>query len=174
MDQGRPALHPAVPVIGRRPILAAVVATAAAGLPAVAQAPARIGWLSVSEHPFVKDFRDRLRELGLVEGKNLVIEYRYAQGNAALLPGLAEELLKSGVSVIVPSGSGATDAAVTHARGVPIVFLSSDPTATGLVSSLARPGGIATGISTMSEDIASKKVDLLRDAVKSLSRVALL
>jgi putative ABC transport system substrate-binding protein len=141
---------------------------------AAAQAPVKIGWLSVSEHPFVADFRARLGELGFVEGKNLVIEYRYAKGNAALLPDLVDDLVKSGVKVIVPSGSGATDAAVANAKGVPVVFLSSDPTITGLLSSLARPGGVATGISTMAEDIASKKVDLLRDAVKNLSRLALL
>jgi putative ABC transport system substrate-binding protein len=153
--------------------LAAGWATRAAG-----QAPAagtvKIGWLSVSEHPFVNDFRERLRELGFVEGRNLVIEYRYAKGNAALLPALVDDLVKSGVSILVPSGSGATDAAVANARGVPVVFLSSDPTITGQVSSLARPGGVATGISTMAEDIAAKKVDLLRDAVKGLSRLALL
>jgi putative ABC transport system substrate-binding protein len=159
-------------VIGRRGFLAA--AATAPAFWALAQVPAKIGWLSVSEHPFVKDFRDRLRELGLVEGSNLVIEYRYARGNAAALPGLVDELVKSGVSVIVPSGSGATDAAVAHGKSVPIVFLTSDPTMSGQVASLARPGGIATGISTMAEDIAPKKVDLLRDAVPRLARLALL
>lgn len=115
-----------------------------------------------------------MRELGYVEGQNLVIEYRYAKGDAALLPGLVEELVKSGVSIIAPSGSAATDAAVAYSKGVPIVFLSSDPTITGQVVSLARPGGVATGISTMAEDIASKKVDLLREAVSKLARLALL
>lgn len=160
-------------MIGRRTCLASAFA-ASVVVRAAAQAPIRIGWLSVSEHPFVADFRARLSELGFVEGKNLVIEYRYAKGNAALLPALVDDLVKAGVKVIVSSGSGATDAAVANAKGVPVVFVSSDPTITGQVASLARPGGVATGVSTMAEDIASKKVDLLRDAVKSLSRLALL
>lgn len=160
-------------MIGRRACLAAAFAAGVAAH-AAAQAPVKIGWLSVSEHPFLADFRARLGELGFVEGKNLAIEYGYAKGNAALLPALVDHLVKSGVKVIVASGSGATDAAVANAKGVPVVFVSSDPTITGLVSSLARPGGVATGISTMAEDIASKKVDLLRDAVKNLSRLALL
>ncbi len=159
-------------MIGRRACLAGFAAAPA--WQAAAQATAKIGVLSVSEHLFISDFRDRLRELGLVEGSNLVIEYRYAKGNAALLPGLVEDLLKAGVSVIVPSGSGATDAAVTYGKGVPIVFLSSDPTIAGQVSSLARPGGNATGISTMSEEIGPKKVGLLREAVPKLTRIALL
>jgi putative ABC transport system substrate-binding protein len=161
-------------VIDRRTFLGAAALAAAPWSRASAQGPARIGWLSVSEHPFVKDFRERLRELGLVEGSNLVIEYRYAQGNSALLPGLVDELVKSGVSVLVTSGSGATDAAAAQAKGVPIVFVTSDPTITGQISSFARPGGIATGISTMSEDISAKKVDLLREAVPKLGRLAIL
>ena len=159
-------------MIGRRAWLAALAAAPA--WRAAAQAPVKIGWLSVSDHPFVKDFRERLAELGLAEGKNLVIEYRYAKGNAALLPGLVDDLVKAGVSVIVPSGSDATDAAVSRIRGIPVIFLTSDPTIAGQRSSLARPGGAATGILTMSVDIASKKVALLRDAVKGLSRLALL
>jgi putative tryptophan/tyrosine transport system substrate-binding protein len=159
-------------VIGRRACLAGLAA--APTWPAAAQATQKIGVLSVSEHPFINDFCDRLRELGFVEGSNLVIEYRYAKGNAVLLPDLVEDLLKAGVGVIVPSGSGATDAAVTYGKSVPIVFLSSDPTGSAQISSLARPGGNATGISTMSQDIAPKKVGLLREAVPKLARLALL
>jgi putative ABC transport system substrate-binding protein len=151
-----------------------LAAVAAAAPRADAQTPRKIGWLSVSEHPFVKDFRERLAELGLVEGKNLVIEYRYANGNAALLPMLTNELVKAGVGILVVSGSGATDAALAGAKGVPIVFVSSDPVVTGLVASLARPGGTVTGISTMSEDISPKKVGLLRDALPNLARLAIL
>src|SRR5258707_331972 len=115
-----------------------------------------------------------MRELGYVEGQNLVIEYRYAKGNAALLPALVDELVNAGVNVLVVSGSGPTDAALAGARGTPVVFVSSDPTVSGFVASLARPGGAATGISTMSEDISPKKVGLLRDAVAKLSRLAVL
>jgi putative tryptophan/tyrosine transport system substrate-binding protein len=162
-------------VIRRRDFsLAAAALAAAPGTRVAAQAPLKIGWLTISQHAFVDDFRERLRELGYVEGTNLVIEYRYAQGNAALLPGLVQDLAKAGVSILVVSGSAATDAAAGEAKGVPIVFVTSDPTITGQISSLARPGGLATGISTMSEEIASKKIDLLRDAVSRLARLAVL
>ena len=160
-------------MIGRRPIFAAVVATAATGLQAAAQAPARIGWLSVSEHPFVNDFRDRLRELGFVEGKNLVIEYRYAQGNAALLPGLVEELVAANVALIVASGSTSVEAAAAASRNLPVVFVTSDPIVTGQTLNIARPGGFVTGVTTLSVDIAAKKVALLREAVPKLARLAL-
>jgi len=159
-------------VIARRALLGAVAAASA--LRAEAQAPLKVGWLSIGEHPFIADFRERMRELGYVEGQNLLIEYRYAKGNAALLPGQVDELVKAGVSILVVSGSAATDAALASAKGVPIVFVSSDPTISGNVASLARPGGAATGISTMSEDISPKKVGLLRDAVPKLARLAVL
>jgi len=159
-------------VIARRALLGAVAAASA--LRAEAQTPLKIGWLSVGEHPFISDFRGRMRELGYIEGQNLVIEYRYAKSNAALLPGLVDELVKAGVAILVVSGSAATDAAVASAKGVPIVFVSSDPTISGYVVSLARPGGAATGISTMSEEISPKKVGLLRDAVPKLVRLAVL
>jgi putative ABC transport system substrate-binding protein len=103
-----------------------------------------------------------------------VIEYRYANGDASKLPGLVDDLVKSGVTVIVTSGSDATDAAVSRAKDIPVLFLTTDPTIAGQRSSLARPGGAATGILAMGVDIASKKVDLLRDAVKGLSRLAVL
>jgi putative ABC transport system substrate-binding protein len=159
-------------VIARRAFLAAVAAAPA--LRAEAQTPLKIGWLSISEHPLVADFRDRMRQLGYVEGANLVIEYRYAEGNAARLPALVEELVKAGVSVLVVSGSAATDAAVAGAKGVPIVFVTSDPTSIGQIASFARPGGVATGISTMSELISSKRLGLLREAVPELARLAML
>jgi putative tryptophan/tyrosine transport system substrate-binding protein len=162
-------------VIGRRLAFAGAAALASTpAVRAVAQAPLKIGWLTVAEHPFVADFRDRMRELGYVEGQNLVIEYRYAKGNAALLPALVDELVRAGVNILVVSGSGPTDAALAGAKGTPVVFVSSDPTVSGFVASLARPGGAATGISTMSEDISPKKVGLLRDAVAKLSRLAVL
>jgi putative ABC transport system substrate-binding protein len=163
-------------VIGRRAGLASAFAAGWAAR-AAAQAPvqiqARIGLLSVSEHPFIQDFRDRLRELGFVEGRNLVIEYRYAQGNAALLPGLVEELVAANVALIVASGSTAVEAAAAASRNLPVVFVTSDPIVTGRTLNIARPGGFVTGVSTMSVEIAAKKVALLRDAVPKLERLAL-
>jgi len=159
--------------LGRRDFMSTGL-VAAPFLGANAQVSLRIGWLSVSPHPFVAEFRDRLRQLGYVEGENLVIEYRYANGDAALLPALVDELLKARVSILVTSGSAATDAAVAAAKGVPIVFVTSDPTMLGQIASLSRPGGIATGISTMSEEIAPKKIDLMRNAVPGFTRLAIL
>jgi putative tryptophan/tyrosine transport system substrate-binding protein len=139
-----------------------------------AQASLRIGWLSISPHPFVADFRERLRQLGYIEGENLVIEYRYAHEDATLLPAMVDELIKAGVSILVTSGSAATDAALAAAKGVPIVFVTSDPTKLGQIESLARPGGVATGISLMFEEIGSKIIDLMRNAVPGLTRLAIL
>jgi ABC-type uncharacterized transport system substrate-binding protein len=143
-------------------------------LHASAQASLRIGWLSISPHPFVADFRERLRQLGYIEGENLVIEYRYAHDDATLLLALVDELIKAGVSILVTSGSAATDAALAAAKGVPIVFVTSDPTKLGQIESLARPGGVATGISLMFEEIGSKIIDLMRNAVPELTRLAIL
>jgi putative ABC transport system substrate-binding protein len=128
---------------------------AAPFLGASAQAALRIGWLSVSPHPFVAEFRDKLRQLGYVEGGNLVIEYRYADGDAARLSAMVDELPKARVSILVTSGSAATDAAVAAAKGVPIVFVTSDPTMLGQIASLSRQGGVATGISTILQDDSS-------------------
>jgi putative ABC transport system substrate-binding protein len=130
--------------------------------------------LSISPHPFVAAFRERLRQLGYIEGENLVIEYRYAHEDATLLPALVDELIKAGVSILVPSGAAASDAAVAAAKGVPVVFVTSDPTILARIQSLARPGGVATGISLLSEEIAPKKIDLMRNAVPGLTRLAIL
>jgi putative tryptophan/tyrosine transport system substrate-binding protein len=142
-------------------------------LHASAQASLRIGWLSISPHPFVAAFRERLRQLGYIEGENLVIEYRYAHEDATLLPAMVDELIKAGVSILVTSGAAATDAAVAAAKGVPIVFVGNWTTV-GQIESLARPGGVTTGISLMFEEIGSKMIDLMRNAVPGLTRLAIL
>jgi putative tryptophan/tyrosine transport system substrate-binding protein len=161
--------------LGRRGFILSTGLVVAPFLPASAQVSLRIGWLSISPHPFVADFRERLRQLGYIEGENLVIEYRYAHGDdATLLPAMVDELIKAGVSILVTSGSAATDAALAAAKGVPIVFVTSDPTKLGQIESLARPGGVATGISLMFEEIGSKLIDLMRNAVPGLTRLAIL
>ena len=122
--------------------------------PSAAQQPARIpriGILSPTSSSFyfgpVEAFRQRLRELGYVEGKNIVIEYRYAEGKLERLPELAAELVRLKVDVIVTAGSGVLAAKKASAT-IPIVFgAASDPVGTGIVSSLARPGGNITGLS---------------------------
>ena len=151
-------------------------------LPAQAQQPARIhriGILSPSSGSFfsarVEAFRQRLRQLGYVEGKNIVIEYRYAEGKPERLPDLAAELVRLKVDVIVTTNSGATLAAKKASGTIPIVFAAAgDPVGTGLVSSLARPGGNITGLSLMAPDLDGKRLELLKEAFPKVARVALL
>jgi len=153
----------------------------AQSIPAQAQQPAaipRIGLLIGSSASVyatrVEAFRRRLRELGYVEGKNLVIEYRYAEGKRERLSELAAELVRLKVDVIVTSGPGIL-AAKKASPTMPIVFGSaSDPVGTGLVSSLARPGGNITGLSTMARDLGGKRLELLKEAVPKIARVAFL
>jgi putative tryptophan/tyrosine transport system substrate-binding protein len=120
-------------------------------------------------------FRQGLRELGYVEGKNLIIEYRYGEDKLERLPVLAEELVRLKVDVLVTSATTATLAAKDVTRTIPIVFLGvSDPVAFGLVDSLARPGGNLTGFTNISAVLAGKRLELLKETIPTLSRVAVL
>jgi putative ABC transport system substrate-binding protein len=122
----------------------------------------------------VEAFRRRLRELGYVEGKNLVIEYRYGEGKRERLSELAAELVRLKVDVIVTTGPGIL-AAKKASPTMPIVFgNASDPVGTGLVSSLARPGGNITGLSLMAPDLGGKRLELLKEAVPKVAPVAFL
>ena len=122
----------------------------------------------------VETFRQRLRELGYVEGKNIVIEYRYAEGNVERLADLAAELIQLKVDVIVTAGP-ATLAAKKATATIPIVFTAAnDPLGTGVVSSLARPGGNITGLSVMAPDLDGKRLELLKEAFPKVARVAFL
>ncbi len=119
-------------------------------------------------------FRQRLRELGYVQGKNIVIEYRYAEGKLERLPALAAELVGLKVDVIV-TVSSAVLAAKKASATIPIVFaLASDPVGSGFVSSLARPGGNITGLSVMAPDLDGKRLELLKEAFPKIARVAFL
>jgi putative ABC transport system substrate-binding protein len=154
----------------------------AVAVSAQAQQPARIsriGILSpVSESFFsarVEAFRQRLRELGYVEGKNIVIEYRYTEGKRERSPDLAAELVQLKVDVIVTAGPGVTLTAKKASGTIPIVFASAaDPVGTGLVSSLAQPGGNITGLSLMAPDLDGKRLELLKEAFPKVARVAFL
>ena len=147
-----------------------------------AQQPAgipRIGLLISSSAAFslprVEAFRQRLRELGYVDGKNLVIEYRYAGGKRERLPDLAAELVRLKVDVIVTTGVQPVLAAKKASATIPIVFAaSSDPVGAGLVSSLARPSGNITGLSLMAPDLGGKRLELLKEAVLKVAPVAFL
>jgi len=147
-----------------------------------AQAPAkvrRIGLLSPSSPSLaalvLQAFRRGLRDLGWVEGKNMIIEYRYAEGSTDRLPDLAADLVRLNVDVIVVSSAPAAVAAQKATRAIPIVIAAAgDPVASGLVENLARPGGNITGLSQMTHETAGKRLELLKEIVPKLSRVAVL
>ena len=139
----------------------------------------RIGLLFTGESsppsPNVEAFRQGLRDLGYVEGKNIVLEYRYAEGKIERLPHLAEELVRLPVDVIVTATSPAIHAAKRATDTIPIVFaVSGNPMATGYVASLARPGGNVTGLSVMDYELSGKRLELLTEALRRASRVAVL
>src|SRR5262245_6451961 len=137
----------------------------------------RIGYLSLGLgiQPNEEAFRERLRELGYIDGQNIVIEWRFAKGKADLLPELATELVRLKVDVIIASATQATQAAKQATKTIPIVFLrAGDPVAYGLVDSLARPGGNITGMSAVALDLNGKRLELLKEAFPRISRVAIL
>ena len=139
----------------------------------------RIGYLSVnlaaSPPNLHEAFRQGLRDLGYVEGRDIVIEFRDAGGKAERLPALAAELVALKVDLIVAPPTLAALAAKQATRTLPIVFYgSADPVTSRLVSSLARPGGNVTGLSGLSPEVVGKCVELLKQAVPGLSRVAVL
>ena len=163
----------------RREFIAACVAStvAARALAADRQRPARIGLIALparANNPILDGLRQGLAERGYVEGGDVVLEQRYAGGDAALLPGLIDELLALPVDVLVAQGTPASLAAKRQTTSVPIVILSGDPVGAGLVSSLARPGGNLTGTSILSGDYSVKWLQLLKEAVPRLQRVAVL
>jgi len=120
-------------------------------------------------------FLEGMRELGYVEGKNLVVEARFADGVQQRLPALADELVRARVEVIVTGGGPATIAARAATKTIPIVITASpDPVREGLAASLARPGGNITGLSGITTDVGPKQVELLVETVRNLSRIAVL
>jgi putative tryptophan/tyrosine transport system substrate-binding protein len=135
----------------------------------------RIGYLSGSSiiSSNTEAFQQGLRDLGYNEGKNIVIEWRFADGNRDRLRALAAELVRLKVEVIVASGGGDTRAAKEVTATIPIVMAQTDdPVASGFVASLARPGGNITGLSTLSPELSGKRLELLKEVVSKLSRVA--
>jgi len=150
--------------------------------PAGAQQPAkvpRIGRLSGASLSAtaarIKAFRQGLRDLGYVEGKNISIEYRFAEGKRDRLPGLAAELVYLKVDIIVTAGPPATRAAKEATNTIPIVMTNeADPVGTGFIASLARPGGNITGLSTLAPELGGKRLEILKEVVPKASRVAVL
>jgi len=151
---------------------------------AFAQAPAkpyRIGWLSDGAPPLDStagsgELQQALREAGYVEGRNFVIEYRYAAGNAERLPGLAAELVRARVDVIVTSGEPAALAAQRATTTIPIVVTQTaiDPVKAGLVKSFGRPDANITGLATRSDELWEKRLEWLKEVAPKVSRLAVL
>jgi putative ABC transport system substrate-binding protein len=138
----------------------------------------KIGWLvrAPGRSRVFESYKKALRALGYIEGKNIVLEYRFpVEGKLDRLPALAEELVRLKVDVIVAMGAPTALAAKNATKTIPIVFSSgADPVTIGLVDSLAHPGGNLTGFSAISSELAGKKLELLKDTVHKLSRVAVL
>jgi putative tryptophan/tyrosine transport system substrate-binding protein len=120
-------------------------------------------------------FREGLRDLGYIEGKNLVIEYRYADGKLDRLPDLAVQLLDLKVDVILASADPSVRAALKATKTIPIVFIAaSDPVGDGFVNSLAKPGGNATGLSNLYPELSAKRLELLKETITKISKVVVL
>jgi putative ABC transport system substrate-binding protein len=139
----------------------------------------RIGFLITSSPssmaPRMDAFRQGLRELGYIEGKNILIEPRHADGKAERLPAFAAELVHLNVDVIVSSGPTATAAAKQATSTIPIVMtFDDDPVGSGFIASLARPGGNITGLSTLSPEISGKQLEILKESVPTIGRVTVL
>ena len=140
---------------------------------------ARIGFLATGSPPItphlLEAFLQGLRELGYVEGRNLVIEYRFAEGKYERLPALGAELVALKVDVIVVGNTPAALAAKQATKTIPIVFAGAgDPVTSGLLTSLARPGGNITGLSGVAPDLVGKRLELLKQVIPGVSRVAVL
>jgi len=150
--------------------------------PAEPQQPGKVPRIGILSYPSpavlsnqTKAFRQALRDLGYVEGKNVVIEYRSAEGRYDHIADLAAELVHLKVDVIVTQATPATVAAKNATKTIPIVISGgTDPVATGLVSSLARPGGNITGVTIMNEELVGKRLELLKETSPKISRVGVL
>ena len=171
------------PAIGRRGrslfVLILALGLLAAPLPADAQLPAkvpRIGLIRPGSppDPFAEAFLQGLRDLGYLEGRTIAIEYRWAEGKPERYPELTADLVRLRVDVIFTTTDPGIHAAKQATSTIPILVLTTDPVGSGLVASLARPGGNITGLSTMSPELSEKRMELLMVAFPKVSRVAVL
>ena len=150
--------------------------------PSVAQQPAKVARVGVltpaatDATPVFQAFRKGIRDLGYVEGQTIVLDFRFARGNLDALPGLAAELVRAPVDVIVADSTNSTIAAFGATHTIPIVMaaVSGDPIAFGVASSIARPGGNVTGMLLRSSELSGRRLQLLKDAVPAISRVTVL
>jgi putative ABC transport system substrate-binding protein len=149
---------------------------------AEAQQPAKIPRIGVLVGPSssffstrIGAFREGLHDLGYVEGKNIAVEYRYAEGKEDLFPELTAQLVRLGVDLIVTTGTPATHAAKAATSTIPIVMSAiGDPVGAGLVASLARPGGNITGLAIFSPELSGKRLELLKESFPRISKIAIL
>jgi putative tryptophan/tyrosine transport system substrate-binding protein len=139
---------------------------------------ARIAFLSTTsspDTPTTAAFRQGLRELGYVEGQNIIVEWRWGGGKTEAFPAFASEVARLNVDVIVAANDAAGRAAQQATKRIPIVIaVMADPVGSGFVSTLARPGGNITGLSMQAPELAAKRLQILKEAIPNLSRVALL
>src|SRR5262245_40640427 len=137
----------------------------------------RVGILFIGgrDQPHLETFKQGLRERGYAEGKNIVLEYRYAEGKVDRLPSLAAELVQLNVDVIVTTSGNSARAARETTKTIPIVLTTgADPVKTGLAESLAKPRGNVTGLSIVEEDLSGKRVEILKETFPKMTRVAYL
>jgi ABC-type uncharacterized transport system substrate-binding protein len=132
----------------------------------------RVGWMTTGPLPFIANFREGMRELGYVEGQNVVIEQRY--GAPERLTELAEELARFKADLIVASGSAAVRAAQKVSVSVPVVFVTGDPVGDRVVANLARPGGNMTGLALLNPEISAKWIELIKETLPKASRIGVL
>jgi putative ABC transport system substrate-binding protein len=163
----------------RRQLLLVLCAFVAGGRIAAAAGPPRVGILNFGAVPAPDGAPEpivrHLRALGYVEGTNIEYERRYAAGDRDRYPALAAELLRSKVDLIFAAGSDISRAFLRSAPRVPVVFIASDdPVESGLVQSLARPGGLFTGVSLMSPELGGKRLELMKETMPGLRRVAVM
>ena len=168
--------------MGRKTVVVLLVGLALASVRLVEaqQKVPRIGYVSGTGDPSnpgrnVEAFRQGLRDLGYVEGKNILIEYRYYERDRDRIPRLIAELVELKVEILVATSPPDIRAAKQATKTIPILIVTTqDPVATGIVDSLARPGGNITGLTTLSRDLTGKRLELLKELVPKLSRVGVL
>src|SRR5438874_6295223 len=158
-------------------LLATVLQTTAP--PTEAQQPAKIPRIGIlfmggREQPHLEAFKQGLKEHGYSEGKNIVLEYRYAEGKYDRLPDLAQEFVREKVDVIVTTSSISAQVAHKATRTIPIVMTSGSPVEQGLAESLARPGGNVAGLSVLVSDLSGKRVELLKEGFPKITNLATL
>ncbi len=169
-------------MINRRAFLGAVLVAAVSARIAAAQPAAkapRVGFLNAGSRPNAKAnadaFRDGLREVGWIDGQNVIIEWRFAEGKAERLPELAAQLVRLPVAVIVTGTTPVIQTVKEATSTIPIVMaVVADPVASGFVASLPHPGGNITGLTLLSQELSAKRMEILKQAVPRLSRLAIL